>query len=120
VSRDTDEEAVLEAPPDAYLEMEFSQSEAPTPTDFGARGSCWKCLRLIPVQIVAPPPGSSHEALRFTTCIVSAAGDWRFCGVHQVIRGVPELYIGPERRKAKLPPPGGTDRRLLHPRKDNE
>lgn len=122
--RDTSEEEVLDGddiPADVTIEADFAMSEAPTPTDFGQRGSCWKCLRLIPVQIVAPPPGSSHEALRFTTCIVSAGRDWAVCAVQMVVRLGPfELYVGPNRRLAKLPPPGGTERRLVAPRKDDE
>ncbi len=112
---DTDEEYVLEY--DDAHELPFSEERTPTKLD--EPGACWRCWRIMPVQIVAPYPGSSHEALRFHTCIASAGGGWAWCAVHMVLRlGQFELYLGPNRRTAILPPPHG-ERRRFPPRKDD-
>jgi len=112
---DTDEEYVLEY--DDVHELPFSEEQ--TPTKLEEPGACWRCWRIMPVQIVAPAPGSVHEALRYHTCIASAGGGWSVCAVHMVLRlGEWELYFGPERRAAKLPPPHG-ERRRFPPRKDD-
>lgn len=114
MSRDTDKEYVLEY--DDVHELPF---DGETPTKLEDPGACWRCWKLMPVQIVAPAPGSVHEALRFHTCIASAGGGWAVCAVNMVLRlGEFELYIGPNRRVSKLPPPGG-ERRRFPPRKDD-
>lgn len=85
-------------------------------------GTCWRCWVIKPVVIVSPPPGSYHEALRFTTCIESRDGRWSFCGVRLVLRlGEFEIYLGPDRRVAKLLAPLEERRRPppLPPRDDD-
>lgn len=122
---DTDKEYVLEyggpieeIPRDVELEGTFDAEQTPTKLD--DPGSCWKCWRIMPVQIVAPHPGSSHEALRYQTCIASAGGGWAICAVTMVLRlGTFELYIGPDRRVTRLPPPSG-ERRRFAPRDDGD
>jgi len=113
---DTDKEYVLEY--DDAHELPFSEEHTPTKLD--EPGTCWRCLAIMPVQIVAPYPGSSHEALRFHTCIASAGGGWAWCAVHMALRlGQFEIYLGPNRRAAILPPPHG-ERRRFPPRKDGD
>lgn len=115
---DTDEEYVLEWPTDAELETPFDAEQ--TPTKLEEPGACWRCWRIMPVQIVSPPPGSQHEALRFHTCIASAGGGWAWCAANIVLRlGTFEIYLGPDRRHMKLPPPTGQERRIFPPRKDD-
>lgn len=111
---DTDKEYVLEY--DDVHELPFSEEQ--TPTKLEEPGACWRCWRIMPVQIVAPYPGSSHEALRFHTCIASAGGGWAWCAVHMALRlGQFELYLGPDRRTKRLPLPDGVrERRSLRPR----
>jgi hypothetical protein len=122
---DTDRERALEydgpiqaMPRDVEIEAPFDAEQ--TPTKLEEPGACWRCWRIMPVQIVSPPPGSSHEALRFHTCIASAGGGWAWCAATMVLRlGTFELYLGPNRRRERLPAPG-TERRRFPPRKDDD
>lgn len=103
---------------DAELEAPFTDAEV-TPTKLATGGTCWRCWAIVPVQIVAPPPGSSHEALRISTCVESKGGLWAWCAVNMVIRhGRFELYVGPNRRVARLPTP--RERRRFPPRPDGD
>ncbi len=123
MGRDTDEEPVLELPPDVELEAEFGDGEI-TPVSGGSygrpSGTCWKCWRIEPVVIVSPPPASSHEAARLTTCIESRDGRWAMCAVRMILRlGTFEIYVGPERRVMNMVPKHG-ERRAIPPREDGE
>jgi hypothetical protein len=116
---DTDREYVLEY--DDVHELPFADEQ--TPTQLETPGACWLCWAIMPVQIVSPAPGSSHEAMRFHTCIASAGGFWSWCASKMVLRiGQHELYLGPERRIQRLPPPSAERRRFpkLTPREDDK
>lgn len=97
-------------PRDRDIEMMADFDGEQTPTS-RAIGTCWRCWLVKPVTIVSPAPGSSHEAMRFMTCIESRDGRWAFCALRMVLRLAEfELYVGPDRRVAKLLPPLGERR----------
>lgn len=94
-----------EIPADETLEMTADYDHEKTPTGKTV-GTCWRCWVIKPVTIVAPAPGSSHEAMRYQTCVEARNGRWAFCGVRMVLRlGEFEIYVGPERRVVTTLPP---------------
>ena len=96
--------SVADIPAGKTVEMTADFDRERTPTGQTV-GTCWRCWLIKPVVIVSPPPSSSHEALRFTTCIESRDVRWAFCGVRLVLRlGDFEIYLGPDRRVIKLAP----------------
>lgn len=110
-------------PIDKTIEIVAPFDDQQTPRS-GRVGVCWRCKMIVPVTIIAPPPGSHHEAmhildvhreaLQIPTCVASRGGGWALCAVRFILRlGGFELYFGPERRVAtKLPP---LERRALPP-----
>jgi hypothetical protein len=99
VSTDSD------TPPIETIEMVAPFDDQQTPRSARV-GKCWRCKMITPVTIVAPPPGSDHEALSLPSCVASRSGVWAWCAVTFFIRlGEFELYLGPEQRAiSKLPP----------------
>ncbi len=83
-----------------------------TPTLVSPAGACWKCETVKPRTIVAEPPGSIHDVLRYSTCVLSLDETWAVCAARLFVRfGVFDLFLGHDRRVAKLPPHDGWDRR---------
>lgn len=64
-----------------------------------------------------PAPENKEEASKYLDCVATQdppdKGGWRWCAVTFFFKGVTRLYWGQERRKARLPPPEGTERRTL-------
>jgi hypothetical protein len=90
----------LSLPADGELEAPFSADEI---TPAAVAGSCWKCGSIVPIQIVAPPPGSTHEWLQFGVCIASRGGLWAFCAVRPTFRVRDyECYIGADMRRREF------------------
>lgn len=76
MSRDTDEEEVLDLPPDLELEAPFSASEI-TPTAFVCPDCGGDAVQL---DDDIQPPALPSEAWRFPTCRGTRdASKWRWC-----------------------------------------
>lgn len=100
-------------PVDQMIEIDAPFDDQQTPRS-GRNGKCWRCRMITPVTIVAPYPGSDHEALSLPSCVASRSGIWAWCAVTFFLRlGEFEIYFGPDQRVASQLPP--LERRALPP-----
>lgn len=114
-------------PFDGDLEELVVDDQTPT-SRLAAESRCPRCETgvdgrgLIRITDRAPQP-DKEQALRLTDCVATQAepegGGWRWCANQKFMRGLHDVYWGPERRCARLPPPGGVDRRVIPPREDD-
>lgn len=80
--------------------------------------------RLTIIRNDCPQP-TKEEADAFDQCTATIAlpeeGGWQVCADQKFLRGLHDIYFGPERRARELPPPAGIDRRApqLLPRDDD-
>jgi hypothetical protein len=109
----------LEAP--FYLELDDTTPTSPRATDH----RCPRCETgvegrgLVRITDRAPQPGNREDALRIPDCVATQTppeeGGWRWCATQFFLKGLHDVYWGPERRVARLPPPSGVDRRVPSP-----
>ena len=115
-------------PFDGDVELLLVDDETPT-TGRAPEHRCPRCEAgiggrgLIRINDRTPQP-TRDEARALSDCVSTQTdpeeGGWRWCATQMFLKGLHDVYMGPERRVARLPPPGGVDRRIPSPRDDDQ
>ncbi len=99
--------------------IEIDADDQATPIPGAVPDACTECFvrMLVRIRNDAPPPSTPSEAQSFDRCVATQDGRWALCAGNLMLNingGTARIYLGPERRGQRLPPPAGMeDRRKI-------